>query len=73
MSCFYSVELGAIGYRTKTFVVEARSDLEAAECARSFLADKLDEIYFANDIPLDIPVDVLRIVQVSYPPKVSAK
>lgn len=60
---YYSVELGAPGYKTKTFVLEARSLEEATADAHCFLSDKLHEIYFANNIPLDIPLDVLKVVE----------
>lgn len=63
MALYYSIELGAPGYKTKTFVLEAKSLEDATECAHCFLSDKLDEIYFANNIPLDIPLDVLKVVE----------
>lgn len=61
MSMLFHVELGNRSYPTKTFVIEAKDPLDALSMARDFLADKLEEIYFANQIPLDIPLDVLTL------------
>jgi hypothetical protein len=61
MNQLFYVELGHRSYPTKTFVIEATCPLDALASARDFLADKLDEIYFANKIPLDIPLDVLLL------------
>jgi len=63
MGLYYSIELGAPGYKTKVFVIPGTSLEDATSSAHCFLADKLHEIYFANKIPLDVPLDVLKVVE----------